>query len=192
MWTKTLTIALSLTLGACSEPADKGADKKAETKTDAKVADKTAAKKADTKADAKADAKAGPAHLNLDEQGRALRGFDAVAYLLESKPVEGKAEFTHQWNDAKWLFASAENMKKFAAEPEKFAPANGGYCTFGVVLSKKFDGDPNVWHVMNDSLHVFLNAEVKDKFLQDEQGNLEKVKTNWPAIKDKTPDELGK
>ena len=74
---------------------------------------------------------------------------------------------------------------------EKYAPKNGGYCTFGVVLKKKFDGDPNVWHVKDDSLYVFLNDEVKKKFLADEKGNLEKVTANWPEIKDTPKEELG-
>ena len=60
-----------------------------------------------------------------------------------------------------------------------------------MVLKKKFDGDPNVWHVKDDSLYVFLNDEVKQKFLADEKGNLEKVTANWPEIKDTPKEELG-
>ncbi len=94
------------------------------------------------------------------------------------------------WGGATWLFASAENLGKFRENPETYAPQNGGYCTFGVVVGKKFDGDPQVWHVKDENLYVFLNDEVKGKFLQDESGNLEKVSTNWPTIKDKKPEEL--
>ena len=128
--------------------------------------------------------------LNLDERGRALRGYDPVAYFSEGQPVEGQDEFSFDWDNATWYFASAENRDKFAANPEKFAPANGGYCTFGIVLGKKFDGDPQVWSLHENKLYVFLNEEVKTKFFQDTVGNLKKVTETWPEIASKSPAEL--
>lgn len=128
--------------------------------------------------------------LNLDERGRALKGYDPVAYFSEGEPVEGQDEFSFDWDNATWYFANAENRDKFAANPEKFAPANGGYCTFGVVLGKKFDGDPNVWSLHENKLYVFLNEEVKTKFLQDTVGNLKKVTDTWPQIASKSPADL--
>lgn len=128
--------------------------------------------------------------VNVDEKGRALRGYDPITYFSDEGPIQGRQEFSFQWNDAEYYFASAENRDKFISNPEEYAPANGGYCTFGVVLAKKFDGDPEVWSVHNDRLHVFLNEEVQEKFLQDESGNLGRVSENWPIIQDKSPEEL--
>ncbi|MEO1094852.1 MAG: YHS domain-containing (seleno)protein [Cyanobacteria bacterium J06638_28] len=128
--------------------------------------------------------------VNVDEKGRALRGYDPVAYFTDGEPVEGSPELSFQWKDAEFHFATAENRDEFISDPEKYAPANGGYCTFGVVLAKKFDGDPEVWSVHNNRLYVFLNREVKEKFLQDEPGNLSKVAENWSIIQDKSPEEL--
>ena len=127
---------------------------------------------------------------NLDEQGRALRGYDPVAYFSEGKAIPGQAEFSLSWNNSEWLFSNSENRDKFVDNPKQYAPENGGYCTFGVVLGKKFDGDPEVWSLLNGYLYIFLNEEVKDKFFQDEVGNLRKVVQNWPLIKDKAPEEL--
>ena len=127
---------------------------------------------------------------NLDEQGRALRGYDPVAYFSEGKAIPGQTEFSLSWNNSTWLFSSPENRDEFVNNPKQYAPANGGYCTFGVVLGKKFDGDPEVWSLLNGYLYIFLNEEVREKFFQDEVGNLRKVVKNWPLIKDKAPDEL--
>lgn len=194
--TMIIPVLALLLVGCDKSEADGG--KTASTKTDAKAkakakADAKADAKTDAKADVKTDAKADPkatVQINLDEQGRALRGFDPLAYRNDGKPVEGKPEHTFEWNGAKWQFSSEENMAKFRESPEQWAPANGGYCTFGVVLSKKFDGDPNVWLLEDDGLYVFLNEEVKAKFLEDQAGNLGKVKANWPTIKDRAPAEL--
>ncbi|MEM6254256.1 MAG: YHS domain-containing (seleno)protein [Cyanobacteria bacterium P01_D01_bin.156] len=128
--------------------------------------------------------------INIDEKGRALRGYDPISYFADGAPVEGSQEFSFEWNEAEYYFATAENRDKFIGNPGKYAPANGGYCTFGVVLAKKFDGDPTIWSVHKDRLYVFLNREVQEKFLQDEFGNLRRVAENWPIIQDKSPEEL--
>ena len=130
------------------------------------------------------------AHMNLDEDGIALRGYDPVAYFTEGEPIKGQEVYSFAWKEATWHFVTAENRDLFSHEPEKYAPANGGYCTFGIVLGKKFDGDPKVWSVIKSRLYVFLNEEVQQKFLQDSTGNLQKVAVNWPSIQYKSPEEL--
>jgi len=41
--------------------------------------------------------------------GKAIKGYDPVAYFTQSKPVEGDSDFTHKWMGATWRFASADN-----------------------------------------------------------------------------------
>ena len=129
-------------------------------------------------------------HMNLDEEGIALRGYDPVSYFTEGEPVKGQEAYSFVWKEVTWHFTTAENRDLFSREPEKYAPANGGYCTFGIVLGKKFDGDPKVWSVIKSRLYVFLNEEVQQKFLLDSTGNLQKVAANWPIIQFKSPEEL--
>ena len=128
--------------------------------------------------------------LNVDELGRAVRGFDVVAYHQGGQAVSGDGAFSHRWGDADWLFSTAENRDAFAQEPERYAPANGGYCTFGVVLKKKLDVDPEIFLVEQDQLYLFLNPEVKEKFMADKDGNLQLVSAQWPEIAAKHPNEL--
>lgn len=128
--------------------------------------------------------------LNLDERGRALRGYDPVAYFQDGKAVAGDPEIRETWQGGEYFFTTEENRQAFVARPETYLPSHGGYCTFGIVLEKKFDGDPEVWLIRNDQLHIFLNREVQEKFLNDEEGNLARVEANWPRIRDKTPSEL--
>jgi YHS domain-containing protein len=65
--------------------------------------------------------------VNTDAFGVAIQGYDTVAYHTERRPVEGKSEFSLEWNDAVWHFASAENRDLFAEDPERYAPKYGGY-----------------------------------------------------------------
>jgi YHS domain-containing protein len=59
--------------------------------------------------------------------GIAIDGYDTVAYHTENRAVKGKSEFSYEWNDADWHFASAKNRDLFAADPDRYAPQYGGY-----------------------------------------------------------------
>ena len=65
--------------------------------------------------------------INQNFFGVAIKGYDTVAYHTEGRAVKGSKKFSHEWNDAKWYFSSAENRDLFVAEPERFAPQYGGY-----------------------------------------------------------------
>ena len=70
-------------------------------------------------------ASAGP--INTNKEGIAIKGYDAVAYFIMGKPIVGKREFQHDWNDAKWHFANNDHLELFKANPAKYAPQYGGY-----------------------------------------------------------------
>ena len=65
--------------------------------------------------------------VNQTSWGVAIKGYDTVAYHTEGRAVKGQSTYSHEWNDAKWYFASAENRDLFAADPESYAPQYGGY-----------------------------------------------------------------
>jgi hypothetical protein len=51
--------------------------------------------------------------LNLSEGDLALQGYDAVAYIEQNKPVEGKKEYTVRYQGARYRFSSKKNMEFF-------------------------------------------------------------------------------
>ena len=65
--------------------------------------------------------------VNTTAFGVAIKGYDTVAYHTENQAVKGSRQFSYEWNDAKWYFASAENRDLFAADPGRYAPQYGGY-----------------------------------------------------------------
>ena len=67
------------------------------------------------------------APINVDANGVALKGYDPVAYFTEGQPVKGQEELQHEWQGAKWLFASQEHRAMFLENPEKYAPQYGSY-----------------------------------------------------------------
>lgn len=128
--------------------------------------------------------------LNIDEQGVAIHGYDPVAYFTDGKAIEGKADLTAQHGGATYRFASAEHRDQFAADPAKFLPQYGGYCAYGTALSKKFDGDPNAWKVVDGKLYLNLNPDIQKKWLEDVPGFIVKADAAWPKIEAESPEIL--
>jgi hypothetical protein len=51
----------------------------------------------------------------------AIEGFDIVAYHNEGRPIRGSLEFQTVWHDARWQFASKENLDIFVKNPVTYA-----------------------------------------------------------------------
>jgi hypothetical protein len=65
--------------------------------------------------------------VNVTADGIAIKGYDPVAYFTQGKPVQGKKEFSHQWNSATWLFGNKMHLELFKGDPARYAPQYGGY-----------------------------------------------------------------
>lgn len=128
--------------------------------------------------------------VNATTTDLALRGFDPVSYFTEDAPVEGEVDITAEHNGAIYRFASAENKEMFEADPAKFAPQYGGYCAFGAAQGYKFDGDPEVFKIVDDKLYLNLSPKVSEIWQQDVPGNIDTANMKWTDIKDVSPAEL--
>jgi YHS domain-containing protein len=129
--------------------------------------------------------------VNKALNGLALRGYDAVSYFTQAKPVEGRAEFQHKWQDAVWQFSSAANHNAFAKNPEKYAPQFGGYCAYAVSHGYTADGDPQIWKIVNGKLYLNYNQEARQLWEKDISGNIAKGDENWPKFLKQKPEHKG-
>lgn len=119
-----------------------------------------------------------------------LAGHDAVAYFTENKPVVGSAEFTAQHDGAVYRFASAANRDLFQADPDKYAPAYGGYCALGTSFGKKFEVDGKAFEIVEGRLYVNKNLSVYKSWKKDIPNNIVKAEGHWPTIKDISANQL--
>jgi YHS domain-containing protein len=114
-------------------------------------------------------------------EGIGAGGYDVVSYF-SGNPLEGKSEFSTQWKNAQWHFASAENRDTFIAAPEKYAPQYGGYCAYAVSKGYTAKGDPNAWSVVDGKLYLNFNKSVRATWQTDIQGNISNANANWPKV----------
>jgi YHS domain-containing protein len=111
-----------------------------------------------------------------------LHGVDPVKAIKTGKATEGVAAHTATHNGVAYYFSDARSMDTFSANPAQYIPQNGGFCTFGVSVGKKFDGDPNFASIVDGKLYVFLNEDIYKMFLKDQAGTIKNAAQKWKTI----------
>jgi YHS domain-containing protein len=122
------------------------------------------------------------APINVDAQGVALHGHDAVAYFTDGKAVPGSSQFETVWHGATWRFATAANRDRFKAAPERYAPQFGGYCAWAVSRNYTADIDPTAFAVVDGKLYVNYSTFVQARWRLNRDENIAKGHANWPAL----------
>lgn len=114
---------------------------------------------------------------------KAISGYDAVAYFTQGEPVEGDEQWQTEYKGAQWLFSSQDNLNKFKADPDAFAPQYGGYCAWAVSVKSDFaPADPKQWAIVDGKLYLNYNASVKNWWDEDRAGHIAAADKNWPSL----------
>jgi YHS domain-containing protein len=125
-----------------------------------------------------------------DENGVILAGHDAVAYFTQGKPVLGNANFTAVHNDAIYRFSSEENRDMFVSNPDKYAPAYGGFCAYGATFGKKFEINGKAFEIVDGVLYVNKDENVYKAWAKSIPTHIDEADQEWPKIKDVSAEAL--
>jgi YHS domain-containing protein len=128
--------------------------------------------------------------LTLAGAPLAIHGYDPVAYFSDGRAVRGRSEHIVAHGGAAYQFANAENKARFEKEPQRYLPQYGGFCAYGVALGAKFDGDPEVFRLVDGKLYLNLNPGIQKKWEEDVTANLRKADQNWVKVRDVAPAKL--
>jgi YHS domain-containing protein len=120
---------------------------------------------------------------NTLHAGLGAKGYDVVAYFTVGKPTPGSDRYTVEFGGVNWQFANAENRDAFKANPAKYAPQYGGFCSWGVSVGKLFDVDPvNGWKIVDGKLYLNFNGDINATFSKDPEGFIRKANNNWSSL----------
>ena len=124
-------------------------------------------------------------HFNL-ENGIAIKGYDPVAYFTQNKAVKGKKELAVSHQGILYYFSSAENKEAFKANPFKYEPEYGGWCSYAMGNSgEKVSIDPETFKIVNGKLYLFYNRfftnTLKD-WNKNEASLKKNADVNWPKL----------
>lgn len=113
----------------------------------------------------------------------AIMGYDTVAYFTEGQATKGSPEISHQWMGATWHFAKPEHRDAFAAEPIRYAPQYGGYCSAGVVTDEVTANiDPEAWSIVDGKLYLNYSKPVREEWEENSDEMIAKADAKWPEI----------
>ncbi|MBX3331710.1 MAG: hypothetical protein KF722_14975 [Nitrospira sp.] len=119
-----------------------------------------------------------------------LSGYDPVAYFADSTPMRGNGHHEAIHQGVTYVFVNKDHKKQFIANPDRYLPAYGGYCAYGVAGGKKIVADPEAWKIVDGKLYLNVDKNIHQKWEKDIPEYLKKSEANWPHIKDKPASDL--
>lgn len=121
--------------------------------------------------------------IQIGRDDVAIKGYDPVAYFTEGRAVKGSREFRYEWLDATWNFASAKHREFFVADPIKYAPQYGGYCSRSTTVGRVSSADPEIWRIVDGKLYLFYTERTLSRWERDIPGQIADADANWPRVK---------
>ena len=112
---------------------------------------------------------------------------DVVAYHRLGEAVPGNSAFAVVHNGVKYHFANKDHLAAFNGAPERYVPAYGGWCAYGVRVGKKFNTDPRVFKVVDGRLFLQLDQGTQKVWLKNLGKNIAIADRLWPRLKSVSP-----
>jgi YHS domain-containing protein len=123
------------------------------------------------------------AKVNVDGNGVILKGYDAVAFFEQGKPVKGNPEIKVTYQGATYLFASEADKAAFEKDSAKYAPQYGGFCAYGVVKGALDDyEDLFVFTIYKGKLYLCGNPGALEIFMTNIDDKIDTADSNWRQL----------
>ncbi len=101
--------------------------------------------------------------IRVDTNGAAIDGYSPVSYFTEGKPQQGDPAFAASFEGVTYWMASASEQALFEADPERYIPAHGGWCTLMMGGSgRRTPGHPESWAIVDDRLMLFWSGDTEE------------------------------
>ncbi len=127
----------------------------------------------------------GPARAMIEMSrlpGIAVSGFDPVASFTEGRARMGSDTIIAQHQGVEWRFSSAANRALFLANPARYAPQFGGFCSWAVSQGYTAPADPEAWAIHDGRLYLNYDFAIRDRWATDIPGHIALGNRNWPAL----------
>jgi peroxiredoxin len=130
---------------------------------------------------------------NLPASHLAIEGYDPVSYFPEggATPAKGLKELTFTHAGATYRFATQANLDRFRANPARYEPAHGGWCTYAMGKDgTKVEVDPKSFVVADGRLFLFYKDffnDTRKSFLKDQAALTQRADANWTKLSGESP-----
>ena len=113
--------------------------------------------------------------------GLMLEGHDPVAYFTQGAAVKGDPAIVLDHAGVRWRFSTEANKASFLANPSRFMPQFGGYCSNGInyAIPGGGGGGPDTWRIYRGKLYAFGGQSARDHFEMDTELNIRRAHQYW-------------
>jgi YHS domain-containing protein len=121
------------------------------------------------------------------DNGVALDGIDPVSYHNQGGPTPGNATIACEYKGITYRFATPENRRRFAEDPEKFLPAVGGWCVLAMARGEQVEVDEATFVIQNGRLYLFykgIYGDSRAEFQADSAAIITAAEANWKRYLD--------
>ncbi len=108
-----------------------------------------------------------------------LFGYDVVNYFTDGVERKGSPSIKSEYKGVTFRFATPDHKSLFDANPVKYIPQFGGYCSNGIVYGIPWGGDADTWTMIDGKLYIFGGKGSKDAFMLDVPRNLALADKYW-------------
>ncbi len=113
-----------------------------------------------------------------------LLGHDPVAYFAMGKPTRGDPKIKVSLPERTYYFVNEEHRRLFIANPARYEPQHGGFCSNGTPFRIKLGSDPTEWEIYQGRLFIFGDIIGHSFWLLDPKFNVTHADRVWDEIKD--------
>jgi hypothetical protein len=124
---------------------------------------------------------------NKDGNPVMLLGHDPVAYFTVGKPTRGQKALAVRLAepDRLYYFANEEHRRLFLADPKKYEPQYGAFCSNGAPYGIKMGSDPSEFEIVNNRLFIFGDILGHEYWKMHRDENIANADRYWPQFKDR-------
>jgi YHS domain-containing protein len=109
-----------------------------------------------------------------------LLGHDPVSYFTKGQPERGKPEIKVSLPERTYYFSNDAQRQLFIANPAKYEPQYGGFCSSGAAYAIKLGSDPTAWTIHDNRLFIFGDVLGKTAWEIDPAWNVRHGDALWP------------
>jgi YHS domain-containing protein len=108
-----------------------------------------------------------------------LRGNDPVSYFNAPAPLRGDPAIKSTYDGDTYRFANAANKAAFDANPARYAPAWGGFCSSGIHYGLKAAIHADVYAIYKGRLYLYGSERSKANWMMDADANIALGNQYW-------------
>ena len=79
-------------------------------------------------------------------------------------------------------YGAGRELSQFAANPQKYAPQYGGYCSWAASRNYVAPTDPAAWEIVDDKLYLNFSKLTHARWTIRARTNIAKGDANWPGL----------